>query len=65
MQYIFSHAFTIILLKNMWASDLTNKYLSDLAEQHKTPSESVLLTDPLLYRILGIFYKLYLEKYVG
>jgi len=49
----------------MWASDLTNKYLSDLAEQHKTPSESVLLTDPLLYRILGIFYKLYLEKYVG
>ena len=36
MQYIFSHAFAIILAKNMWASDLTNKYLSDLAEQHKT-----------------------------
>ena len=28
--------------KNMWVSDLTNKYLSDLAEKLKTPSESVL-----------------------
>ena len=38
MHYNFSHAFAIILPKNMWVSDLTNKYLSDLAEQHKTPS---------------------------
>ena len=38
MQYIFSHAFAIIFPKSMWASDLTNKYLSDLAEQHKTSS---------------------------
>jgi hypothetical protein len=68
MQYIFSHALATILPKNVWVSDLTNKYLSDLAEQHNKvyfPNGYRLLTDTLLCKILEIFQKLYLEKYVG
>ena len=37
----FQLAFAIILPNNMWASDVTNKYIRDLTEQHKTASESV------------------------